>query len=249
MQLYEFFEQDLDEGIHDKGIYKAIFMAGPPGAGKNLIIRQLGLLSYGLRLQDTDRTIAYLNANRKVDKIPYTNDGYNRGLEATLRQQSVLTKEMLGLIINTTGRDPTATQKLNNQLKKAGYDTFMVFVDVEEEVATQRIVQREKFATDPADRRPVDPEYFKSAYQDSKDNLDFYALMFGDQFAVLDNSANYGETDRKGNILDPAGKKKLNLLTRIAAKKVDRFMGKPLSSTAQQKLDAATTARLKTKTF
>jgi predicted kinase len=244
MQLFEFFQQDLDEGIHDKGIFKAVFMAGPPGAGKNLIIRQLGLLSYGLRLQDTDRTIAYLNASRTDNKIPYNNAGYQRGLDTTLRRQSMFQKEMLGLIINTTGRDPTATQKLNNQLKKAGYDTFMVFVDVEEQVASQRITQREKFATDPADRRPVEQEYFKSAYQDSKDNLEFYALMFGDQFAVLDNSADYGEMDKRGNVVNPDSRQKLDLLTRVAAKKVARFMGKPLSATAQEILDAAKAARL-----
>lgn len=244
MQLFEFFEQDLDEGIHDPGIFKAVFMAGPPGAGKNLIIRQLGLLSYGLKLQDTDATLAYINKSKTLPKLPYNNTGYEQGLRTTLNRQSVFQKEMLGLIINTTGRDPTATQKLNNQLKKAGYDTFMVFVDVEEEVATQRIAQREKFATDPRDQRPVEQDYFKSAYQDSKDNLEFYALMFGDQFAVVDNSADYGALDKHGNIESQEGKQKLALLTKIAHKKVARFMNKPLTHTAQDILASAKQSRL-----
>lgn len=31
MQLNEFYTADLEEGVNDPGIFKAIFMAGPPG--------------------------------------------------------------------------------------------------------------------------------------------------------------------------------------------------------------------------
>ncbi len=31
----------LTEGVHDKGIFKAVFMAGGPGSGKSYVVRQL----------------------------------------------------------------------------------------------------------------------------------------------------------------------------------------------------------------
>ena len=54
MLLFEL-DQSLREGIHDPNIFKAVFIAGPPGAGKNTVIKELGLHSSGLKLQDIDQ--------------------------------------------------------------------------------------------------------------------------------------------------------------------------------------------------
>ena len=61
MFLSELFQPNIDEGVHDLASFKAIFMAGPPGAGKNTVIKKLGLNAAGMRLQDVDSTLAYLN--------------------------------------------------------------------------------------------------------------------------------------------------------------------------------------------
>ena len=221
MQISEI-SQPLDEGIHDPSIFKAIFMAGPPGAGKNTVIAELGLTAAGLKLQDIDRTLAYLNRMRAPEQ-----PDYKRGLDATLRQQSVFQSNMLGLLINTTGRDYESLMGLNKKLKESGYDTFMLFVDVEYDVAFGRIHNRQKYATDPADAgRKVDVDYFEKAYDSSKENLEFYALMFGSQFAVVTNNAELTEAAEDINEYK-------HTLAR-AAKKVRDFLRKPLTPKAQE---------------
>jgi predicted kinase len=213
-------------------------MAGPPGAGKNTVIRALGLNAAGLKLQDVDQTLAYLNQSKAP---PANKADYDRSLNTTLRRQSLYQQSMLGLIINSTGRDYESLMRLNKELREAGYDTFMLFVDVDYSVAVHRIHDREKNATNPADRRPVDMPYFEKAYEDSKKNVDFYALMFGNQFAVVSNNEAIGELTE-----DDSAAEYQNTLNR-AAKKIGRFLKKPLTPTAQAIVAQATTARAKTK--
>ena len=212
----------LDEGLNDPNIFKAIFVAGPPGAGKDVVIKKLGLNNQGLKLQDIDHTLAFLNK-----RVAPTNPNYERGLDVTLRRQSVFEKSMLGLMINTTGRNYENLMQLNKKLKAVGYDTFMLFVDVEYDVAFQRIQDRPTSATDKKDiGRKVDFEYFEDAYEESKKNIDFYALMFDDQFALVTNNVRIVKEDVDQEIFQKT-------LT-VAAKKVTRFLRKPLSPKAQQ---------------
>jgi predicted kinase len=229
MFLTEFFTPDLEEGVNDPDIFKAIFLAGPPGAGKNTVIRKLNLHNTGLKLQDFDQTLHLLQRTGLAKPMDYV-----KSQDATMKRQSLFLQNMLGLIINTTGRDYEQLLGLNKQLKTAGYDTFMLFVDVEYDVALSRIHDREKNATDPADRRPVDMEYFVDAYDNSKNNLDFYALMFGNQFAVVTNNERLIEDDSADVF---------NQTVREAGKKVARFLRKPLTPTAQTVVAQAKSTR------
>ena len=45
---------NLDEGVNDPAIFKAVFMAGGPGSGKSFIAGKTGLTSMGLRLINSD---------------------------------------------------------------------------------------------------------------------------------------------------------------------------------------------------
>jgi shikimate kinase len=239
MQLFEFFEKDLEEGVNDPYIFKAVFMAGPPGAGKNTVIRHLGLSQAGLKLQDIDQTLALL----KKAKIPAAPMDYTRGLKTTVTRQSVYQQNMLGLIINATGRDSENLMKINRELKQAGYDTFMVFVDVEYDVAWQRVQDREKNATDPADQRPVDLDYFVDAYDSSKKNIDFYALMFGGQFALVTNNVEHGIASHLAGPTKEEPRQMYEKSLRHSDKKVSKFLAKPLTPIAQQIVDSAKSKR------
>jgi thymidylate kinase len=118
------------------------------------------------------------------------------------------------MIINTTGRDSDQLLALNNALRGAGYSTFMLFVDVDREVALQRIANREKHATDPRDiGRKVEPDYFEQAYAQSKKNASFYAMTFGNNFAVA-------ATDDEKSMT-------------LAGKKIQKFIGAPLTPKAE----------------
>ena len=47
-------EVDLEEGINDPSIFKAVFLAGGPGSGKSFIVGQTGLVSLGMKLVNSD---------------------------------------------------------------------------------------------------------------------------------------------------------------------------------------------------
>lgn len=231
MNIFEL-DQALSEGANDPNIFKAVFMAGPPGAGKNTVIRALGLPALGLKLQDIDHTLAFLNKRK-----PPENPSYERGLHITLRRQSVFEKEMLGLLINTTGRSSDRLMSLNRQLKQSGYDTFMVFVDADYDVAYKRIQDRPSSATNTADiGRKVDYGYFVSAFEATKKNIDFYALMYGNNFSLVTNNVVAGSED-----LTPV--QELNRTLSKTGKKLTRFLNGPLSPKAQAILTQTTTAK------
>lgn len=218
MFLSELFQPTIVEGRNDPGIFKAIFMAGPPGAGKNTVIQKLGLNAAGLKLQDVDQTLAYLQ------KVRPEKANYNASLDTTKRRQSVYQQGGLGLIINTTGRDLPSLTMLNKKLEAAGYDTFMIFVDTRYEVAQHRIAHREKTATDPRDAgREVTPEYFDDAYDNARYNMPEYENMFGDDFALIINNIPLRE-DMSDEEYD------FKKTMQIAAKKLTKFLRKPASA-------------------
>jgi len=237
MQINEFYSDDLDEGIHDPHIFKAIFMAGPPGAGKNRVIADLDLQYSGLRLQDTDITLyAIKKLKNDIEGFQQPSDEDRRySLNKTEQRRAMLQQNMLGILINTTGRDSDGIRNLDKQLKSAGYDTFMLFVDVDYAIAFDRIKDREENATNPWDRRKVDEPYFNDAYDNSKANMDFYALMFGNQFALVTNNVEKQPVVTEDITSDMEYKETLNK----AAKRVSRFLRKPLTPTAQQIVDLA----------
>ena len=41
---------EVEEGVNDPAIFKAIFLAGGPGSGKSFIVGKTGLTSLGLSL-------------------------------------------------------------------------------------------------------------------------------------------------------------------------------------------------------
>jgi shikimate kinase len=232
--------QSLAEGIKDPNIFKAIFMAGPPGAGKNRVITDLGLSYAGFKLQDIDRTLFFLKkAKHQINDLIQArseeeiNKEYDYSLKKTLVRQSLLQKNMLGLLINTTGRDSDKLMALNKELKNSGYDTFMIFVHADYNVAFDRVQDREKNATDPWDKRPVTPEYFDDAYDNSIQNLDFYKLMFGGQFAYIWNNTP-PDLRLDEAILDDAPDDVFKASIRAAANKLSKFLSKPLTAKAQQ---------------
>ena len=45
---------DLDEGVNDPGIFKAVVLAGGPGSGKSYVAKKLGLKTLGLLVVNSD---------------------------------------------------------------------------------------------------------------------------------------------------------------------------------------------------
>lgn len=216
------FNPMLIEGPHDLHIFKAIYIAGAPGSGKNTIIQKLGLDTIGLKLVDVDETLERIG---RMDTISRGN--YSYGGDLTLRRQSMWARNYLGLAISTTGRLAEKTIEVDRSLRSVGYETMMVFVDVSKETAARRINQRPIGASRAADiGRAVDAEYFNVAYEQVKYNMPLYQRLFSDDFILVTNEDIVTENETLDETL------------RDAKKKIRSFLARPLNKKAQAVVNA-----------
>src|SRR5210317_1366961 len=61
----------LDEGVNDPAIFKAVFLAGGPGSGKSFIVGKTGLPSLGFKVVNSDDAF---EAGLKKAKMAMTPD-------------------------------------------------------------------------------------------------------------------------------------------------------------------------------
>ena len=61
------FETMLNEGVHDHGIFKAVFLAGGPGSGKDYIMNNT-LDGHGMTEINSDKAFEYLMDKNKLSK-------------------------------------------------------------------------------------------------------------------------------------------------------------------------------------
>lgn len=205
-------ETIINEGVYDRFNFKAIFLVGAPGSGKTTIEKEFGLESRGFKQLDIDRTKLHLK----------TLSDYVKAGETTEKRFNIWANDYLGLIVNTTGRNADVIIRLNKKLKQCYYNTFMIFVDVDEKTARERIESRYINSLDPADKRKVDLDYFQEAYTAVNQNTELYKLLFGSYFTIVHSD------DRLENDID------------ITRRKLNRFLLEPNSSEAQSIMKGVT---------
>jgi len=179
-------EKQIEEGVNDPAIFKAVFLAGGPGSGKSFIVGKTGLPALGFKVVNSDD--AFESAMKKAgmemdpDNIFSVQGQELRGKakKLTAAKQAMYIKGRLGLCIDGTGKD---TAKLTNQakeLKKLGYDVAMIFVNTD--LATAQARNQARARTLPAD----EVEKYWTTVQK---NIGSFQTMFGKQkFTVVDNS-------------------------------------------------------------
>ena len=141
--------QQLQEGVYDPNIFKAIFMAGGPGSGKSYVQRRTtgGL---GMKLINSDDIYEKMLKDAGLETTPediYSDQGQEirgRAKATTKRMQGNFLEGRLGLIIDGTGKDydKIATQVAG--LKNLGYDCYMIFVNTSLDTAQERNKMRKR---------------------------------------------------------------------------------------------------------
>lgn len=137
----------LTEGVHDAGIFKAIFLAGAPGSGKDYVMKK-ALHGHGLTEINSDTALEHLMDKHKLDKKMPEHEQEKRGVirdkakSLTELRQRLAIHGRNGLIINGTGAKSDQIKKIKKQLEELGYDTKMVFVDTSDNVSRNRNVER-----------------------------------------------------------------------------------------------------------
>ena len=132
--------QELQEGVYDPNIFKAIFLAGGPGSGKSFVAGKT-IRGEGLKTVNSDDAFERLlkkaglslrMPEREKEQRDIVRD---RAKRVTAARKSNYIEGRLGLIIDGTGRDYDRITKQAAELQNLGYDTYMIFVNTSLQVA------------------------------------------------------------------------------------------------------------------
>ena len=170
----------LKEGVYDPHIFKAVFMAGSPGAGKSTVANML-FSGTGLRPLNVDNFWALY---RKLGK----SGDYERYWELFKEQEKNLLAGRIGVIIDGTAKNPERMKEVKTRLESLGYDTAMVFVNTELDVSQQRVVTRAKQIG-----REIDPKFVQTTWELVQKNANTLKSMFGDTFYTVDNNGSLND--------------------------------------------------------
>lgn len=191
IKLKRLLETVLEEGVYDKGIFKAIFLAGGPGSGKSYVAGKIAR-GFGLKMLNSDA--AFENQLRKAniggkgtnmdamtdDEFAQAGKLRGRALDTYANQAAGYESGRLGMIIDGTGGDVTKIMDHAKRLEDLGYDTYMVFVDTTLDVSQARNAQR---------KRKLPAELVKTVWDGAQKNKSAYQNYFGNRYYEIDNSA------------------------------------------------------------
>ena len=189
------FEILLSEGVHDASIFKAVFLAGGPGSGKDYVLDNT-LAGHGLTEINSDRALEFMMDKQGLDKkMPSAEEdkrNFVRGRAKTitdLRQRLALLGRN-GLIINGTGDDVEKTKKIKARLEELGYDTKMLLVNTRDEISAQRNIERGQRGG-----RAVPETIRKEKWDSVQNSRTEYAKLFGTNYIEFDNSEDLRSAD------------------------------------------------------
>lgn len=169
----------VDEGVHDPHTFKAVFMAGSPGAGKSTIANKL-FAGTGLKSLNVDAFWQLYKAKGKEGN-------YERYWELYKSQEKNFLDGRLGLIIDGTAKNPERMAQVKQTLEELGYDTAMVFVNTSLETSMNRVINRAQSAGKDAGRA-IDPQFVKDTWEKTQKGLGALQSLFGGQFFIVDNN-------------------------------------------------------------
>ena len=194
----------LNEGVFDKGIFKAVFLAGGPGSGKSYVVSQLfgipkkiNVSVSGLKSVNSDTEFEYFLKKTginpkdlaKIEKenpelfTKLTSDDpssqRSKAKKLTDFRKKGYMKGKLGMIIDGTGHNVEKIEKQKKALGLQGYDTYMVFVNTTLDVALERNSKRS---------RVLPEKIVTQSWNDVQKNIGRFQQLFGRDFVVVDNS-------------------------------------------------------------
>ena len=233
----------IKEGVDDKGILKAVFLAGGPGSGKTWVTRGLygipnkfNFSTAGLKLVNQDTELEMLLkkyfGTTDLDNMPeelfadITGVDFkgkevdmNSGMRAyakslTKARMESYVRGRLGVIVDGTGHKYQSIAKKKQRMEDLGYDCYMVFVNTSLEVALKRNSERD---------RVVPEKIVRDSWHDVQQNLGGFQRLFGRNFLIVDNSKTLDE--------DEAEKK----FESLVKQGVNKFMKAPVKNSIGKK--------------
>ncbi len=186
----------LIEGINDKNIFKAVFLAGGAGSGKSFITSKVfgydgkvAVSPMGAKILNSDffferflkkEDLSFVIDMTDVETYEKQTAQRRKAKDKVNLQQNMYIDGMLPLIIDGTGRDVEKIVDTKTLLEQAGYDTAMIFVNTSLEVALERNAKRD---------RKVDAKLATDMWYEIQNNIGIFQREFGNSnFYIIDNS-------------------------------------------------------------
>ena len=225
MKRFSFFlqeEENLQEGINDPNLFKAIFMAGGPGSGKSFVSTKATDVTQGLKVINSDTALEFLLSKAGMSKemigmtpkeLAKFAEKRTRAKEMTAKMKKLYLNGKLGLIIDSTAHDYKRIAKEKKEMEEAGYDTFMIFVNTSLEIAQANNLRRD---------RKLQPKVVEDSWKDVQKNIGRLTNLFRGSFEIVDN-----DKDEK----DP---EMVNLFRRLT-RYVKAYLKRPLKSKLAKK--------------
>ena len=223
----------LPEGVQDKGIFKAVFLAGGPGSGKTYVAKQIfgipdrfNISMSGMKMVNSDKELKFfLNKfgfGTELDKMPdevfrqLTDPDYDdysglRGYTKSLTKQRMKLYQQgkLGMIIDGTGHNFGKIQAMKKMLEDDGYDTYMVLVNTSLEVAQKRNKERD---------RVLPEDLLAKSWKDVQKNIGAFQNLFKRNFVIVDNSKHLDDKEAEAKFVP--------LVTKV----IRKFVNKPIKN-------------------
>lgn len=180
---------ELQEGVYDPNIFKAIFLAGGPGSGKSYVVRRTtgGL---GMKIVNSDDIYEKMLNDAGLDTTPediFSDKGQEirvRAKGVTKRMQGNFLEGRLGLIIDGTGKDYDKIAKQVAGLKNIGYECYMVFVNTSLDTAQERNKMR---------KRTLPEKQVEEMWKGVQKNIGKFQSLFGSSSMIIVDNNNAGE--------------------------------------------------------
>ena len=223
----------IAQGIQDKGIFKAVFLAGGPGSGKTYVAKKIfgipdkfNISMSGMKMVNSDKELKHLlhkfGFGTDLDKMPdeifkqLTDSDYDdysgfRGFskELTAQRMKLYRKGKLGMIIDGTGHKFGKISSLKKELEDEGYDTYMVMVNTSLEVAQKRNQERDRI---------LPPDLLEKSWKDVQKNIGAFQALFKNKFVIIDNSIHLSEKQAEAKFVP--------LVTKV----VRKFVAQPIKN-------------------
>lgn len=130
-------EHIITESINDKGILKACFMGGNPGAGKTYTITKVNDGALMPRVVSVDKWGEFLH-------LDYEKPEFTRAQTLTENEVFLYVNSMLPIIVDTTSTSTHGVVRRRSILERLGYDTAIIYVQTSLETSIERVLKRNK---------------------------------------------------------------------------------------------------------
>ena len=199
------FKTFISEGVEDKGIFKAIFLCGSPGAGKSYTIDKISDVYISPKIVNTDLTFEFLakkaahDLSNDLDAAEAWEKFGNKSKQITKERLKLFLGGALPLIIDGTSSNPNSLLMRVGVLESLGYDVGMIHINTDLKTAIERVQKRD---------RKVPEDFIKNVYDETQELAKYYKKKF-DFFLTINNS----EGELTDNVILEAYKKSKSFFT------------------------------------